>query len=108
MIPGNQVRGPCRAVARSNKRVQLQPVHQSIDALRAGQLAASCKRIEVDLAAERALAFGSDERVLTEERHFPGSVSLIELDDVLERADRSSREQRGQVCVQIVLELVEE
>ena len=66
------------------------------------------ERVTIGLIAQRALLLSLMKYLLAEIRHLTLSVAFIERDDLGEALHRSVVAERGQVLIQVSLELVQE
>ena len=83
-------------------------VHGAVDPLVARQAMARGERVDVALVRERAALLRAHEEFLPVEGEFEVVIRLVVLDEFGERPDRGVRAERGEVGVQIRLELVVE
>src|SRR5206468_3997707 len=81
-------------------------VHRRIDALRAGQIDALGARVEIGLLGERPPGPRRDEDLLPEVGHLALLVRRVERDQVGQGARLHAGGHRGEIGVQVRLELV--
>src|SRR5256714_7030961 len=83
------------------------PYH-CVQPLRLRERLACLESLEVCGVCERALGLGLREKLLTEEGHLPVAVLLVEVNQVFERARVVARGERGEILVDVCLELEEQ
>jgi len=108
VITVDEVDRPRRVPGRSDDGVELVLLQHRFQPLLATELAALVERVAIGLIGERPLLLRLHEQVLPEIGHLAVPVTLIEVDDVLQRLNgRTGRELR-EVAVQVGLELVQQ
>ena len=105
MITVDQVGRPRWPAGGGDQRVETLGVHDSVDPVLTGSPSDRLQSLEIRLVGQRPFRLRLDEQLLTEVRHFPVAVLLVEADDVRERTHRDARRQCCQVRIQVGLEL---
>src|SRR5437588_3942870 len=82
--------------------------HHCVNALRLRERLAGLERLDVGGVCERAFGLGLREKLLAEEGHLPVLVLVVEVNQVFERARVIARGKRGEVLVEVCLELEEQ
>src|SRR4029078_11902974 len=92
----------------SDDRIETMLGHYSIDSFSARHAVIPCKRCDVLLLSERAFLLRLKHYLRTKPLQLPILVTLIEIDDVLERFHRRLGAERCEIRVEICLEFVKQ
>ena len=106
MVAVDQVGEPRRTAGGGNDRVQMVLIHSGVDPLGARQLMVPGKGVDIFLLGKWTLCLGLQEQVLAEVGHFFRAVTLVKIDDLLQRVNRGIRPKASEIRIKISLKFV--
>src|SRR2546427_3334495 len=104
VVPVHQVDEPSRAARGRYKRIEVQLVHDRVDALGPRKAAIFLERLQILLAGERPLLDRLEKNILAKVRHLLRPIPFVEPDNLLQRTRRGAGTQFAEIGVQVSFE----